>query len=279
MIAAARIAGVHDMILRLPDGYATTLGGAAQPLSGGQIQRLGLARAVFGAPKVIVLDEPNSNLDAGGDEALARAIATMRAQGSVVVVMAHRPSAIAAVNKVLILHNGTMAQFGDKDEVLAAATRPAPAATPLIPAVAAAGLAAAAGSARGAPQAGPQHARQQAGLNGISGGRLQDTPPESPDVMSAQSGAAQSGAAQSGVAQSGVAQSGVAQSGVAGPLLRTQAVPRTGAAAGGQSLAHSFADPPAPAIPGDPVQGAGHGAGATPDIMAPAATLVPRQKG
>lgn len=134
VIEAARIAGVHDMILRLPDGYATALGGAAQPLSGGQIQRLGLARAIFGAPKIIVLDEPNSNLDITGDEALANAITTMRAKGSVVIVMAHRPSAIAAVNKVMILHNGAMMQFGDKDEVMQAVSR-APASEPAVAAV------------------------------------------------------------------------------------------------------------------------------------------------
>ncbi len=125
VIEAARIAGVHDMILQLPEGYATSLGGTAQPLSGGQIQRLGLARAIFGAPRIIVLDEPNSNLDISGDEALANAITTMRAKGSVVIVMAHRPSAIAAVNKVMILHSGTMVQFGNKDEVMQAVTRPA----------------------------------------------------------------------------------------------------------------------------------------------------------
>lgn len=121
VIAAARLAGVHDMILRLPAGYATRLGGPEQPLSGGQIQRLGLARALFGKPKLIVLDEPNSNLDVSGDNALAEAISVMRAAGSTVIVMAHRPSAIAAVNKVLILHGGMVAAFGDKAEVLTAA--------------------------------------------------------------------------------------------------------------------------------------------------------------
>lgn len=125
VIEAARIAGVHEMILGLPDGYATHMDQMTRPLSGGQIQRLGLARAIFGAPRLIVLDEPNSNLDADGDDALAQAIRTMRERGSVVVVMAHRPSAIAAVNKVLLLHQGRAAQFGDKDEVLRrAAPRP-----------------------------------------------------------------------------------------------------------------------------------------------------------
>ena len=127
VIEAAMLAGVHEMILKLPDGYATSLGaGNDLPLSGGQIQRLGLARAVYGMPRIVVLDEPNSNLDVAGDDALTKAIATLRAAGSTVVVMAHRPSAIAAVNKVLILHGGSVAQFGPKDEVLAAAIRPAP---------------------------------------------------------------------------------------------------------------------------------------------------------
>ncbi|MGI3213159.1 type I secretion system permease/ATPase [Roseovarius tibetensis] len=124
IIAAARIAGVHEMILGLPDGYATHMDRMTRPLSGGQIQRLGLARAIFGAPRLIVLDEPNSNLDASGDDALAQAIRSMRAQGSVVVVMAHRPSAITAVNKILLLHQGRVAKFGDKDEVLKSAPRP-----------------------------------------------------------------------------------------------------------------------------------------------------------
>ena len=118
VIEAARIAGVHEMILNLPSGYTTILGQDSQILSGGQIQRLGLARAIFGAPRLIVLDEPNSNLDSTGDEALARAITTMRAKGAVVIVMAHRPSAIAAVNKVLVLQSGTVVRFGTKEEVM-----------------------------------------------------------------------------------------------------------------------------------------------------------------
>ena len=123
VIEAARLAGVHDMVLQLPDGYATRLGYDNAPLSGGQLQRLGLARAVFGNPRYVVLDEPNSNLDASGDEALSRAIVTLREKGTTVVVMAHRPSAIAAVNKVLVLHGGRVAEFGDKEDVLQKATR------------------------------------------------------------------------------------------------------------------------------------------------------------
>ncbi len=130
VIEAARLAGVHEMILRLPAGYATRLGGTEQIMSGGQVQRLGLARALFGNPKLIVLDEPNSNLDVSGDNALAQAIVTMRERGSVVIVMAHRPSAIAAVNKVMILHGGMVAAFGNKEEVLASATQGADPMTP-----------------------------------------------------------------------------------------------------------------------------------------------------
>ena len=124
VIEAAQIAGVHDMILQLPDGYATELGFGSQPLSGGQQQRLGLARAVYGMPRYVVLDEPNSNLDAPGDEALAKAIMTLREAGSTVVVMAHRPSAIAAVNKVLVLHGGRVSEFGDKREIFEKTAKP-----------------------------------------------------------------------------------------------------------------------------------------------------------
>lgn len=127
VIDAAKMAGVHDMILHLPDGYSTQLGFGLHPLSGGQLQRIGLARAVFRTPRYVVLDEPNANLDSSGDEALRNAISTLREAGSTVIVMAHRPSAIAAVNKVLVLHAGRVAQFGDKTEVLQKATRqPAP---------------------------------------------------------------------------------------------------------------------------------------------------------
>jgi ATP-binding cassette, subfamily C, bacterial exporter for protease/lipase len=124
IIEAAQIAGVHEMILALPGGYGTQIGTAGQPLSGGQIQRLGLARAIYGIPRLIVLDEPNSNLDGGGDDALSAAILTLRARGCVVVVMAHRPSVIHAVNKVMILHKGTIAHFGNKEEIIQMAMRP-----------------------------------------------------------------------------------------------------------------------------------------------------------
>ena len=118
VLNAARIAGVHEMIEQMPQGYATLIGTPSHPLSGGQIQGLGLARALFGMPKLVVLDEPNSNLDKDGNDALVQAIRTLRARGSVVVIMAHRPNVIEAANKVLLLDEGRMVRIGDKVEVL-----------------------------------------------------------------------------------------------------------------------------------------------------------------
>ncbi len=125
IVAAAKMADVHEMILKFPDGYATNVDSAVSPLTGGQKQRIALARAVYKMPVLVVLDEPNSNLDAEGDVALANAISDLRAAGSVVVVMAHRPSAIAAVDKVLMLNEGRMVEFGDKADVLKKVTRAA----------------------------------------------------------------------------------------------------------------------------------------------------------
>ncbi len=118
IIEAAKLADVHDLIVGLPDGYDTLIGSEGTALSGGQRQRIALARAVFGKPFLVVLDEPNSNLDAEGEAALARAIVTMRSQGSIVVLVAHRPRAIGAVNKVLCLSEGRVVAAGQRDEVL-----------------------------------------------------------------------------------------------------------------------------------------------------------------
>jgi len=118
IVAAAKLAGCHEMILALENGYDTNIGAAGQRLSGGQRQRVALARAVFGNPFVLVLDEPNSNLDNEGENALNSAIATMREAGSIVITIAHRPSALAAVNKVAAIQSGTLAAFGDKDHVM-----------------------------------------------------------------------------------------------------------------------------------------------------------------
>ena len=119
ILKAARIAGVHDMILRLPDGYATRIGAGGMSLSAGQRQRIGLARALFGDPFLIVLDEPNANLDTEGEQALTRAIQTMRAARSIVIVISHRPSALAALDMALVLYDGKAIAFGRRDEVFA----------------------------------------------------------------------------------------------------------------------------------------------------------------
>jgi ATP-binding cassette subfamily C protein len=131
VIAAATAAAVHDMILRLPEGYETQIGEDGASLSAGQRQRIGLARALYGDPFLVVLDEPNSNLDSEGDEALAKAIAGVRARGGIVVVIAHRPSTLASVDTVLLLVNGKVQLYGPRDEVVAKMRRPPAAPPPL----------------------------------------------------------------------------------------------------------------------------------------------------
>jgi ATP-binding cassette subfamily C protein len=118
IFAAAKAANVHDLIVRLPQGYETELGPSGMSLSAGQRQRIGLARALYGNPFLVVLDEPNSNLDAEGEAALTKAIASIRARGGIAVVIAHRPSALAACDMVGIIQDGRMTAFGPKDEVL-----------------------------------------------------------------------------------------------------------------------------------------------------------------
>jgi ATP-binding cassette subfamily C protein len=118
IVSAARAAGVHDLILRLPDGYESKVGEGGASLSAGQRQRIALARALYGDPFLIVLDEPNSNLDTEGDEALARAILAVRNRGGIVIVVAHRPGALQNVDMVLAMANGRQQAFGPKDEVL-----------------------------------------------------------------------------------------------------------------------------------------------------------------
>ncbi len=126
VIAAAQAAGVHEMILRLPDGYETRLGEGGMALSAGQRQRIALARALFGNPFLVVLDEPNSNLDAEGEEALAGAIKSVRDRGGIVVVVAHRSGVLAAVDMVAVMGNGQLTAFGEKNEVLRKAVKPVP---------------------------------------------------------------------------------------------------------------------------------------------------------
>jgi ATP-binding cassette subfamily C protein len=118
VVEAARRAGAHDMILRLANGYDTLIGPQGAGLSGGQRQRIALARALYGDPAVVVLDEPNAHLDAQGEQALIAAIQDFKARGHTVVIMAHRPSAIAACDLLLMLQDGAVRAFGPKDQVL-----------------------------------------------------------------------------------------------------------------------------------------------------------------
>ena len=118
IIAAAKEAGVHQIIIKMRDGYDTQVGEQGTALSAGQAQRVALARALYGDPFLIVLDEPNSNLDTEGDEALTRAIRGARERGAVVVVVAHRPIGIEAVDQLLVLKDGRMQAFGPKETVL-----------------------------------------------------------------------------------------------------------------------------------------------------------------
>ncbi|HYC16538.1 MAG TPA: type I secretion system permease/ATPase [Pseudolabrys sp.] len=118
VIAAAKAVGVHDLIVRLPSGYDTPIGEQGSALSAGQAQRIALARAVYRDPFLVVLDEPNSNLDSEGEEALTRAILGIRERKGIVVVVAHRPSAIAGVDRLLVMNQGRAQAIGPKDEVL-----------------------------------------------------------------------------------------------------------------------------------------------------------------
>lgn len=145
IIRAAEQAGVHGLIVRLSQGYDTRVGEGGMALSGGQRQRIGLARALYGDPFLVVLDEPNSNLDSEGEQGLTQAIANVRARGGIAVIVAHRPSALAAVDQVLVMGDGEAKALGPKEQVLRPAEQavtpaamPAPGG-PVRPAAAAAG--------------------------------------------------------------------------------------------------------------------------------------------
>ena len=118
VVAAAKLAGAHEMILRLPGGYDTLIGPGGVPISGGQHQRIGLARAVFGNPALLVLDEPNAHLDAEGEQALVEAVVGMREKGGTIILIAQRAGIMVQVDKMLVLQAGTVTGFGPREEVL-----------------------------------------------------------------------------------------------------------------------------------------------------------------
>ncbi|TXN14717.1 type I secretion system permease/ATPase [Methylobacterium sp. WL122] len=130
VIAAAQAAGVHELVLRLPEGYDTQIGEAGAGLSAGQRQRIGLARALYGDPFLVILDEPNANLDIEGENALTQAILRVRRRGGICIVVAHRPSALAAVDLILMMADGRAQAFGPKDEVLKRVLQTVPASQP-----------------------------------------------------------------------------------------------------------------------------------------------------
>jgi ABC-type protease/lipase transport system fused ATPase/permease subunit len=120
VVVAAKMTGLHELILRLPNGYETTVGEAGYLLSGGMRQRIGLARAVYGGPKLVVLDEPNANLDDAGEKALAQTLMTLKSQGSTVFVISHRNHLMEAADRMLVLANGQVQASGPYDGVVAA---------------------------------------------------------------------------------------------------------------------------------------------------------------
>jgi ABC-type protease/lipase transport system fused ATPase/permease subunit len=125
VIAAAQAAGAHELIVRLPKGYNTRVGAAGGWLSAGQRQRIGLARALFGDPKLIVLDEPTSNLDTVGEQALEESLARTKARGATLVVISHRPAVLALADMLAVVVDGQLQQFGSRQDILKQVQPPA----------------------------------------------------------------------------------------------------------------------------------------------------------
>ena len=125
VVAAAQAAGVHDLILRLPKGYDTPLGDEGAPLSAGQRQRLGLARTLYGEPKLVILDEPNAHLDGAGEQALANALAVLKEHRATVVLVTHRLNILRHADRILVMENGGIERVGARDAILGELMRPA----------------------------------------------------------------------------------------------------------------------------------------------------------
>jgi PrtD family type I secretion system ABC transporter len=293
VVRAAKLAGVHEMILQLPEGYDTQIGAGGQSLSGGQRQRVALARALYGDVRFILLDEPNANLDSEGEKALTDAIAQLREQGRTVAMITHRPQLLSNVDKVLALDGGQVQAFGPRQEVLNRFTRPA----------VVSGGQGTAQIAAGAQAQGQGQAQGQTQGNTGGGARAQGGRAQQPRTQqaAAQPGAAQPGAAQQSAArqaavqqaarkqgtaaqgrapqgsgaQSAGTQSGGTQSGdgqTAGPAAQQAAPQRTAASrpvTGGGNAARVAAGASGSATEGGGTKGASTDGTQAPDTQAP----------
>ncbi|MCB2011595.1 MAG: ATP-binding cassette domain-containing protein, partial [Geminicoccaceae bacterium] len=124
VMLAARIAGVHELIAGLPQAYETRIGERGLGLSGGERQRIGLARALYGMPTIVILDEPNANLDAEGEQHLLRVVAYLKSQGTTVIFIAHRPSMLQSADRIILMRDGMIEDDGPRDEIMRKVTRP-----------------------------------------------------------------------------------------------------------------------------------------------------------